>query len=95
MLLDTSVLRGVVDDCLPGASDAAMIRFSVPVCDGVSQAGVRRACPLLRIVHRTVLPSSTTAPSLESREWKVQGPALPRVVLPMSMGLAGCPGGAC
>ena len=47
---------------LPGASDAAMIRFSVPVCDGVSRY---RCAPCSRpaLMWMTVSPSSTMAPS--------------------------------
>ena len=47
----------------PGASDAAMIRFSVPVCDGVSRYRCA-PCSLLALMWMTVSLSSTTAPSL-------------------------------
>ncbi len=47
---------------LPGASDAAMIRFSVPVCDGVSRYRCA-PCSLLALMRMTVSPSSTMAPS--------------------------------
>jgi hypothetical protein len=46
----------------PGASDAAMIRFSVPVCDGVSRYRCA-PCSLPALMRMTVSPSSTTAPS--------------------------------
>ena len=47
---------------VPGAIEAAMIRFSVPVCDGVSRY---RCAPRSRsaLMWMTVSPSSTMAPS--------------------------------
>ena len=46
----------------PGARHAAMIRFSVPVCDGVSRYRCA-PCSLLALIRMVVSPSSTTAPS--------------------------------
>jgi len=49
---------------VPGASDAAMIRFSVPVWDGVSRyRWAPRSPPEPALMWMTDSPSSTTAPS--------------------------------
>ena len=48
---------------VPGASDAAMIRFSVPVCDGVSRYRCAPRSPAGAVILMTESPSSTVAPS--------------------------------
>ena len=47
----------------PGASDAAMIRFSVPVCDGVSRYRCAPRSPSA-FTWIWLSPSTTVAPSL-------------------------------
>ena len=48
---------------VPGVMVAAMIRFSVPVCDGVSRYRWEPRSPSCAVIRMTVSPSSTVAPS--------------------------------
>ena len=70
ILLRNAIMSSTSGSCavlsmivVPGASDAAIIRFSVPVCDGVSRYRCAPRRPSGAVMRMTVSPSSTVAPS--------------------------------